>query len=211
MPDDTQQTLEGNIEPIEIQEEMERSFLDYAMSVITARALPDRETASSPCSAASSTGCTSRGCARTGSTRSRRRRSARSWGSTTRTAGGHLRRARPHGPGVLAAVPAHRRARQLRIPRPERQPGGPALHRGTPRPTGDGAHRGDRREHRRPGRDVRRPEPGAARSAGAVPESARQRRRRDRGRDGDEHPAPQPERGHRRLHPRTRQPRCQTQ
>src|SRR2546430_17594297 len=41
MPDETQQTLEGSIEPIEIQEEMERSFLDYAMSVITARALPD--------------------------------------------------------------------------------------------------------------------------------------------------------------------------
>src|SRR5215213_4855087 len=39
MPDG-QQTL-GNIEPIEIQEEMERSFLDYAMSVIVARALPD--------------------------------------------------------------------------------------------------------------------------------------------------------------------------
>jgi DNA gyrase subunit A len=31
----------GNIEPIEIQEEMERSFLDYAMSVIISRALPD--------------------------------------------------------------------------------------------------------------------------------------------------------------------------
>ena len=29
------------VEPIEIQEEMERSFLDYAMSVITSRALPD--------------------------------------------------------------------------------------------------------------------------------------------------------------------------
>jgi DNA gyrase subunit A len=29
------------VEPIEIQEEMERSFLEYAMSVITARALPD--------------------------------------------------------------------------------------------------------------------------------------------------------------------------
>jgi len=40
VPDDEQQTL-GNIEPIEIQEEMERSFLDYAMSVITSRALPD--------------------------------------------------------------------------------------------------------------------------------------------------------------------------
>jgi DNA gyrase subunit A len=31
----------GNFEPIEIQEEMERSFLDYSMSVITQRALPD--------------------------------------------------------------------------------------------------------------------------------------------------------------------------
>ncbi len=42
MPDDTTPTeLPPNIEPIEIQEEMERSFLDYAMSVITSRALPD--------------------------------------------------------------------------------------------------------------------------------------------------------------------------
>ena len=31
----------GAIEPIEIQDEMERSFLDYAMSVIVSRALPD--------------------------------------------------------------------------------------------------------------------------------------------------------------------------
>ena len=34
-------TTFGSIEPIEIQEEMERSFLDYSMSVIVARALPD--------------------------------------------------------------------------------------------------------------------------------------------------------------------------
>ena len=34
-------TITGSIQPIEIQEEMERSFLDYAMSVIVARALPD--------------------------------------------------------------------------------------------------------------------------------------------------------------------------
>jgi DNA gyrase subunit A len=40
MPDEPLSPL-GNIEPIEIQEEMERSFLDYAMSVITSRALPD--------------------------------------------------------------------------------------------------------------------------------------------------------------------------
>jgi DNA gyrase subunit A len=42
-PDDgeTTGTTFGSIEPIEIQEEMERSFLDYAMSVIVSRALPD--------------------------------------------------------------------------------------------------------------------------------------------------------------------------
>src|SRR5581483_2686993 len=41
MPDDAVQETLGNVELVEIQEEMERSFLDYAMSVITARALPD--------------------------------------------------------------------------------------------------------------------------------------------------------------------------
>jgi DNA gyrase subunit A len=39
--DDGSGLLFGAIEPIEIQEEMERSFLDYAMSVIMSRALPD--------------------------------------------------------------------------------------------------------------------------------------------------------------------------
>ena len=34
-------TVRGNIENIAIEEEMERSYLDYAMSVIVARALPD--------------------------------------------------------------------------------------------------------------------------------------------------------------------------
>ena len=33
--------VSGAIEPIEIQEEMERSFLEYSMSVIVSRALPD--------------------------------------------------------------------------------------------------------------------------------------------------------------------------
>src|SRR3990170_6360137 len=41
MPDDAVQQILGSIEPVEIREEVERSFLDYAMSVITARALPD--------------------------------------------------------------------------------------------------------------------------------------------------------------------------
>ena len=33
--------LEGRIEPVEIEEEIQRSYLDYAMSVIVGRALPD--------------------------------------------------------------------------------------------------------------------------------------------------------------------------
>src|SRR5262249_3371304 len=41
MPHESVQERLGNCELVEIQEEMERSFLDYAMSVITARALPD--------------------------------------------------------------------------------------------------------------------------------------------------------------------------
>ena len=35
------QTLEGKIEPMELEDEMRSSFIDYAMSVITDRALPD--------------------------------------------------------------------------------------------------------------------------------------------------------------------------
>src|SRR5438477_6951347 len=38
----------GSVEPIELQEEMERSFLDYAMSVIVARASPDARDALTP-------------------------------------------------------------------------------------------------------------------------------------------------------------------
>jgi DNA gyrase subunit A len=38
---DQLQTLEGKIEPIELEDEMRSSFIDYAMSVIVDRALPD--------------------------------------------------------------------------------------------------------------------------------------------------------------------------
>ena len=56
----------GSIEPIEIQEEMERSFLDYAMSVIVSRPCPTPATASSPCTGGSSTTCSSRATGPTG-------------------------------------------------------------------------------------------------------------------------------------------------
>jgi DNA gyrase subunit A len=40
-PPDGDEPVGGSVEPIEIQEEMERSFLEYSMSVIVSRALPD--------------------------------------------------------------------------------------------------------------------------------------------------------------------------
>jgi DNA gyrase subunit A len=40
-PPNGEDPVGGSVEPIEIQEEMERSFLEYSMSVIVARALPD--------------------------------------------------------------------------------------------------------------------------------------------------------------------------
>src|ERR1039458_3430807 len=40
-PPSGEEPVSGSIEPIEIQEEMERSFLEYSMSVIVSRALPD--------------------------------------------------------------------------------------------------------------------------------------------------------------------------
>jgi DNA gyrase subunit A len=52
LSDDTTTTLpdggRGGIAPIAIEDELKRSYLDYAMSVIVARALPDaRDGASS--------------------------------------------------------------------------------------------------------------------------------------------------------------------
>ena len=47
MPDDTTTVEEidpgqhGRIEPVDLQTEMQRSYLDYSMSVIVSRALPD--------------------------------------------------------------------------------------------------------------------------------------------------------------------------
>ena len=60
---------------------------------------------------------------------------------------GHLRRARPHGPGLLPAPPADRRPRQLRLAR--LPAGGRALHRVPAGAAGHAAARRHRRGHRR--------------------------------------------------------------
>ena len=208
MPDDAVQESLGNVELVEIQEEMERSFLDYAMSVITARGAagrPRRSQARAPADPL-----------RDVRHRAAARPQAPEVGPGRRQGHGDvppprrlgdLRRHGSDGPGLLTAVPARRRARELRISRPQRPPGCRPLHRGPPRPARHGAHRRDRRGDRRLRRDLRRAGSGADRPAGAVPEPARQRRRRNRRRHGDEHPAAQPGRGHRRGDPRVGEPR----
>ena len=110
-----------------------------------------------------------------------------------------LRHARPAGAGLQHALPAGRRPGQLRIDR-RRSAGGDAVHRGAAagarRRHDGGSRQGDRRLHAELRRDHRR----ADRPAGAVSEPAGQRLGRHRRRHGDQRPAAQPARGHRRLH-----------
>ena len=131
----------GRIEPRELEQEMRSSFLDYAMSVIVSRALPDvrdglkpvhRRVLYSMWTAGNRAGPAVR------EVRAHRRRRDGQLPPARRHR--DLRHARPHGAAVLAALPARRRAGQLRLDR-RRSAGGDALHRGAARAARDGAAR----------------------------------------------------------------------
>ena len=136
---------------------MERSFLDYAMSVITARALPDVRDGLKPVHRRILYGMyDGRPAARPQAPEvgvGRRRRDGQVPPARRRR---DLRRAGPHGPGLLAPVPARRRPRELRLARPQRPPGRGPLHRGAAGAARDAAARRDRRGHRRLRADLRR-------------------------------------------------------
>ena len=148
MPDEETPTLGGNIEPIEIQEEMERSFLDYAMSVITARALPDARDGLKPVQRRILYGMYAEGM-----------RPDRPHRKCANAVGEVMGKYHPHGDqsiydalgthgaGLLAAVPLDRRPRELRVA--ERPAGRRSLHRGALVAARDGVARRDRRGHRR--------------------------------------------------------------
>ena len=190
----------GNIEPVEIQEEMERSFLDYAMSVITARALPDARDGLKPVQRRILYGMYEHGLRPD----RKHQKSAQAVGEVMgkyhpHAGDAHLRRAGAHGAGLLAPVPAHRRARELRLSRPERPPGRAALHRGRASHALAMELLGEIDEETvdfEATYDGQNQEPTVL--PGALPEPAGQRRRRHRRRHGDEHPAAQPRRDHRR-------------
>ena len=123
-----------DIAPISIVEEMKTSYLDYAMSVIVSRALPDVRDGLKPVHR--------RILYRLPGRRLRRRPALSQVGHDRRRRDGQisparrqrdLRRARPDDPGLVDARAADRRPGQFRLDGP-RSAGGDALHRGAARP-----------------------------------------------------------------------------
>ncbi len=86
----TEPPLPFSIEPIEIQEEMERSFLDYAMSVIVSRALPDARDGLKPVHRRILWGMLDVGA-----------RPDRSWMKCARVTGEVMGKYHPHGDGAI--------------------------------------------------------------------------------------------------------------
>ena len=188
----------ADIKPVSILDEMKRSYLDYAMSVIVSRALPDVRDGLKPVHrrilyAMNELNFTPGPPLQ--QVVAHRRRHDGQVPSARRSR--DLRRAGAHGAGLLHARAAHRRPGQFRLGR-RRSAGGLPLHRGEAGPPRAGAARRSRQGHRRLQAELRREGAGAGRPAGALPEPARQRRGRHRGRHGDQHPAAQSRRDDRR-------------
>ena len=203
--------LGGRIEDVQLEDQIQTSYLDYSMSVIVgARAArrPRRSEAGPPPDPVVDVRAGPAARSPLPQVGQRRRRRDEQVPPARRPR--DLRRVGPDGAGLLAARTAGRRARELRLGR-RRPAGGPALH--------GGAARADRaraapRHRGRDGRlrpELRRLRAAAGRAPGALPEPARQRFGRDRRRDGDEHPAPQPRRGDRRGRALHRAPRVQAE
>ena len=192
------EALTGHIEERELEKEMRSSYLDYAMSVIVGRALPDvarRAEAGPPPRPLRDARPRPAADPAVPQVRLHRRRGHGQVPPARRL--GDLRHAGADGAGLLPALPAGRRPGQLRLDR--RRPGrGDAVHRGAPDAARDRAAARHRRRHRRLRPQLRRIDAGAAGPAGALPEPARQRHLGHRRRHGDEHPAAQPARGRRR-------------
>ncbi len=146
----------GNIEPRGLEEEMRSAYLDYAMSVIVGRALPDVRDGLKPVHrrvlyVMNELGLQPNAQAR--QVRADRRRGDGQVPPARRP--GDLRHARAPGAGLLDALPAGRRARELRQHRRLRR-GRHALHRGAARPPRDRDAARPRRRHGRLRAELRR-------------------------------------------------------
>ncbi len=126
------------IEPVDIQQEMQRSYIDYAMSVIVGRALPEVRDGLKPVHRRVLYAMYDSGFRPDRS----HAKSARSVAETMGNYHPHgdcvdLRHPGADGPAVVAALPAGRRAGQLRLAG-QRPTGRHALHRGAADAAGDG-------------------------------------------------------------------------
>ena len=131
----------GRIEPRELEQEMRSSFLDYAMSVIVARALPGRPRRAQACPPARALrDARGRPPAEPAAPQVRPCRRRRHGLVPPTRRRGDLRHARPHGAAVLDALPARRRPGELRqssTTTPPRRCGTASRpERGSPRRTG---------------------------------------------------------------------------
>ena len=190
--------------PVNIEDEMKRSYMDYAMSVIIGRALPDVRDGLKPAHRRVLYGMRLMGLA-----------SNRAYRKCAKVVGEVMGNFHPHGDavdlrhagpplaGVQHAVSPGGRPGELRIGR--RRPAGRDAVHGSASPGSCRRPDGRPRErHRRLRPELRRDDRRADGAAGAVPQPAHQRVVRDRRRDGHERAAAQPRRGDRRRHLRDR-------
>ena len=180
-------------EGVALHEAAQTRYLNYALSVITSRALPDVRDGLKPVQRRILFTMWQQNL----TADVKHRKCAKVVGDVMGTLPparrhGDLRDARAHGAVVLAALPARRRLRQLRIAR-RRQRGGDALHRVPPGPAVRRAADRDRSVDGPVPSELRRHQDRARRPPVAHPEPADQRRDRHRRRHGDQHPAAQPD------------------
>ena len=182
---------------INIEDEMKRSYLDYAMSVIVGRALPDIRDGLKPVHRRILYGMSEMGLAPnrpTAQVRQDRRRSSGQIPSARRCFG--LRFAGPHGAALFHALSAGRWAGKLRFGR-WRPAGGDAVYRSAPFADRHGAAGRYRQRNGRFPAELRRERVRAGSSSHARSEPSGQRLLGNRGRHGDEHSAAQSDRNHR--------------
>ena len=188
----------GDIREVRIEDEMRVSYLDYAMSVIVARALPDVRDGLKPVHRRILYTMGEMGLQRDQLLPQVRRDRRRGDGQVPPARRRRpVRRPRPARPGLLDALPARRRPGQLRQRR-RRCRRGDALHGGPPDRDGRRDARRHRQGHGRLRGQLRRHPAAAVGPAGEAAEPPHQRQLRDRRRDGDEHPAAPPRRDLRR-------------
>ena len=205
-PTDSSPAAEERIEDVDVSTEMQGSFLEYAYSVIYSRALPDARDGLKPVQRRILYQMADMGL-----------RPDRGHVKSARVVGEVMGKLHPHGDApIYDALVRLAQSFSLRVPLVDGHgnfgslddgPAAPALHRGAARAGGARADGEPRRGRRRLHPELRRPVPAARGAAGGVPEPARQRRDRHRGRHGDEHGAAQPHRGRRRRDPPARAPR----